>query len=185
MDASEEQILSLLKSGVTLNDIRLRSKKTVFSSEKLTHYNMKNFNVTIKEKLLDFIKISLPREEILIAIAIWFGYDLKDTSKKKRIKKILKRIKIQKFYCDNFLRLLSNSISLENKYLNKWCMENMENIIWDRDLMGDLENCYFENCIRYIDNEFFKSEFITRDFKNVFLEEVNPIKIIEYVPWKT
>lgn len=184
-EASEDQIINLLRSGVTLDDIRLKSKKTIISTEKLTHYNMKNFNVTTKEKLIEFIKISMPREEILIAICIWWGYELNDTSKRKKVKKILKLSKTQKFYCDNFLRLLSNSIELENKYLKEWCDENMENIVWDSDLMTDLENCYFENCKPFFgNNKIFKEELEVRNFNAIYHDEVVPIEIISHLPYR-
>lgn len=80
-DCSEEQILSLLRSGCSLNDIKIRTYTSIISYEKLSHYSMDRFNVSTKENLLKFL--DGVRESILVGICIWWGYDLNDKSKKK------------------------------------------------------------------------------------------------------
>lgn len=95
----------------------------------------------------------------------------------------MKKCNKEIYYCDNFLRLYSNSIKLENKYLKEWCDNNMDKIVWDSDLMDDLENMYFENCIPVFgDNLIFKNELSKRYDINapVYREDSNTFRVQVY-----
>jgi len=153
--ATETQTIQFLSmSNITLNEIKLRNDRDILSNMQLNHDSIHCLNIDTKEKICPFIT-DLTREGILIAVLIWWGYHPNDSSVQNKALNIIteldRRNSKKLYYCDNFLRILVNQKN--NKCVIHWCCVNMDKIIWDEDMLGDLETCYLDQAKSYVKTE--------------------------------
>ena len=153
-NATSFQIVNFIeKSEILLNDIKLRNENDIISTLNINFDSIRNFNIELNV-LFEIAKSQIStRISIYLGIALWFCYyNNKDTSILEKITYCKDKI----FYCDNFIKLVS--LSSKNKILLDWCNDNMNKIIWDEDLVSDVETVHINNCKTYFTHPFFIRE---------------------------